>query len=217
MVPNKLGTQESYVFTKDYNKTSIKKINRKVIKKTRENPMLKSMSVKDFLIMCAILKDLIVKKKTDELCDLLKPYKFLYLKEIESVISIDKLEKGSVSNNDVEISDLEDEVDEEGPKKVDTYGKVKNKYKIKGKMKSVMTEKLNLQEEEKKKGAGKKGAGKRAGRAVAQPPQKRGPKAKGRSDGSPKTPKKSTGSKSTRPKKAPVRRIEPVRVVRRTK
>lgn len=124
--PGKLSKFEKYVYTKDYNKTSIKKINNKVIKKARENKLLRKLTVTDFLYMCSVLKTLIVKKDVDTLCNLLKPYKFTYLKEIESIISIDKLEKGQ--END----------------------KLKTKYKIKGKMKSQVMEKLGLREEKTK-------------------------------------------------------------------
>ena len=126
--PNKMFKHEKYVYTKDYNKTSIKKINKKVIKKARENHLLKKLSVDDFLHMCSILKALIVRKDVDTLCELLEPYKFTYLKEIESIISIDKLEKDSK------------------PDKAKLL-----KCKIKGKMKSVLMERLNLKEEKKTK------------------------------------------------------------------
>ena len=125
-IPGKLSKMERYVYTKDYNKTSIKKINNKIIKKARENKLLRKFTVNDFLYMCAILKNLIIKKDVDTICNLLKPYKFTYLKEIESIISIDKLEKGS--END----------------------KIKTKYKIKGKMKTLIVEKLGLREDKPK-------------------------------------------------------------------
>jgi len=202
-VPDKICNTESYVYTKDYNKTSIKKINRKVIKKTRENPLLKTMSVKDFLIMCAIMKDLIVKKKVDELCDLLIPYKFTYLKEIESVISIDKLEKGSV-NIDAPIKEA---LDDKAKNILDTC-KIKNKYKIKGKMKVVMMDKLGLREEEKKKG-GKKGA-----IVAKRPAARKAPVKKDQNSPVPKkTVSKGSGSK-TAAKRGPKPKIAAVRVTK---
>lgn len=125
-IPNKMFKMEKYVYTKDYNKTSIKKINKKVIKKARENQLLKKLSVDDFLHMCSILKKLIIEKNVDALCELLEPYKFTYLKEIESIVSIDKLDKESTD-------------------------KTKAKCKIKGKMKSIVMERLHLKEEKKTK------------------------------------------------------------------
>lgn len=125
--PGKLYTWEKYIYTKDYNKTSIKKINKKVIKKAKENQLLKKLSIDDFLYVCSILKELIIAKDIDSLCELLAPYKFKFLKEINSIISIDKL--------DHEYTDDDD----------------KSKCKIKGKMKSTIMERLNLIEEKKTK------------------------------------------------------------------
>lgn len=90
--PKKLSTYESYRYTQDYNKTSIKKINNKVIKKAQENPYLKKVSIYDFLYIASILKTLFERKDFDAICDLLKPYR-LTLKEIESIIKIDKIRK----------------------------------------------------------------------------------------------------------------------------
>jgi len=150
--PGKMFKHEQYAYTKDYNKTSIKKINKKVIKKTRENTLLKKMSINDFLFMCTILKTLILRKDVDSICNLLRPYKFTYLKEIESIISIDKLEKGADNE------------------------KLKTKYKIKGKMKTIMMENLGLREEDKNKKKGAKGKVVRSGSKTA---TKAGPRAKG--------------------------------------
>ena len=125
-MPGKIFKMEKYVYTKDYNKTSIKKINKKVIKKARENHLLKKLSVDDFLHMCSILKALILRKDVDTICELLEPYKFTYLKEIESIVSIDKLEKETKNDKSKPL-----------------------KYKIKGKMKSLIMERLNLKEEKK--------------------------------------------------------------------
>uniref|UniRef100_A0A6G6AB94 Replication factor c large subunit n=1 Tax=Borely moumouvirus TaxID=2712067 RepID=A0A6G6AB94_9VIRU len=91
-VPNKLCRVEKYKFTQDYNKTSIKKINNKVIKKAQENQYLKKVSIYDFLYMASILRTLFEKKQFEEVALLMKPYN-LKLKEIESIIKIDKINK----------------------------------------------------------------------------------------------------------------------------
>lgn len=91
-LPNKLRRPESFSFTKDYNRASIKKINNKVIKKAQEHPMFKKIYVKDFLYISLILKSLMVKKDFELIADLMKPYR-LKLKEIESIIKIDKIKK----------------------------------------------------------------------------------------------------------------------------
>ena len=90
--PNKLRYNVKYEFTQDYNKTSIKKINNKVIKRAQENQFLKKVSIHDFLYMASILKTLFERKDLETICDLMKPYE-LKLKEIESIIKIDKIKK----------------------------------------------------------------------------------------------------------------------------
>lgn len=94
--PNKLCKYEKYKYTQDYNKTSIKKINNKVIKKAQEHSMLKNLSVEDFLYIASILKNLMERKDYQTLVDLMKPYK-LSLKEIESIIKIDKITKNKIT------------------------------------------------------------------------------------------------------------------------
>ncbi|AZL89373.1 factor C large subunit [Megavirus baoshan] len=91
-VPNKLCKAEKYKFTQDYNKTSIKKINNKVIKKAQENQYLKKVSIYDFLYMASILKTLFENKEFEKVAELMKPYG-LKLKEIEQIIKIDKINK----------------------------------------------------------------------------------------------------------------------------
>lgn len=86
----KLCNVEKYKYTQDYNKTSIKKINNKVIKKAQENELLKKVSIYDFLYIASILKTLIERKDFVGVVELMKPYK-LTLKEIESIIKIDKI------------------------------------------------------------------------------------------------------------------------------
>ena len=90
--PGKLAKVEKYKYTQDYNKTSIKKINNKVIKKAQEHQFLKKVSIYDFLYIAAILKTLLEKKEFEKVADLMKPYG-LKLKEIESIIKIDKIKK----------------------------------------------------------------------------------------------------------------------------
>lgn len=88
--PGKYTNDEKYRYTQDYNKTSIKKINNKVIKKAQEHPFLKKVSIYDFLYMASILKTLLDAKDLEAIAKLMKPYK-LKLKEIESIIKIDKI------------------------------------------------------------------------------------------------------------------------------
>lgn len=89
---NKLCVRESYNYTKDYNRTSTKKINNKVIKKAQENFLLKKVGVYDFLYISSILKNLIANKELNKIAKLMKPYN-LSIKEIESIIKIDKVNK----------------------------------------------------------------------------------------------------------------------------
>lgn len=91
-IPDKERKLETYKYTQDYNKTSIKKINNKVIKKAQEHQTLKKVSIYDFLYMSSILKILLERKDFETFADLMKPYG-LKLKEIESIIKIDKIKK----------------------------------------------------------------------------------------------------------------------------
>jgi hypothetical protein len=98
-IPGKFSNDERYRYTQDYNKTSIKKINNKVIKKAQEHHFLKKVSIYDFLYMASILKSLLDAKDYITIAELMKPYK-LQLKEIESIIKIDKIknEKSKKTN-----------------------------------------------------------------------------------------------------------------------
>ena len=96
--PGKLHTSEKYRYTKDYNKTSIKKINNKVIKKAQENPFFKEISIIDFSYIANIFRTLIEEKKFDKVVEIAKPYG-LSLKEIESIIKIDKINKQKTTLN----------------------------------------------------------------------------------------------------------------------
>lgn len=90
--PNKECREEKYEYTKDYNKTSIKKINNKVIKKAQEHPSFKQISVVDFLYISFIFKSLLERKDFETIANLVRPYR-LKLNEIESIIKIDKINK----------------------------------------------------------------------------------------------------------------------------
>ena len=90
--PDKKTNFEVYSYTKDFNKSSIKKINNKVIKKAQEHPFFKKVSIYDFLYIASILKTLLERKDFETLVELMKPYN-LTLKEIESIIKIDKINK----------------------------------------------------------------------------------------------------------------------------
>ena len=92
--PGKLCVKVKYEYTKDYNKTSIKKINNKVIKNAQSHQSLKKACIYDFLYMASILKTLLDNKDYDKVVELMKPYN-LKLKEIESIIKIDKIKKNN--------------------------------------------------------------------------------------------------------------------------
>lgn len=94
--PNKLCKMEKYKYTQDYNKTSIKKINNKVIKKAQENPSLKKVQIYDFLHMASILKTLTINRDFEKIAELMEPYKLKW-KEIESIIKIDKINKAKAT------------------------------------------------------------------------------------------------------------------------
>ena len=113
-VPDKLCRAEKhlYVYTKDYNKTSIKKINNKVIKKAQENLFFKKVSIHDFLYIALILKILIEKKEFDKLAHLMGPYK-LSVKEIEAIIKIDKIKKSTITLTSKQKNILKDMLDVE--------------------------------------------------------------------------------------------------------
>lgn len=82
----------SHKYTRDFNRTSTKKINNKAIKNARKNPLMKRYSVEDFMYMSAILKELVKNKNFEEIARRMKEYKLKW-KEIESIIKIDKIKK----------------------------------------------------------------------------------------------------------------------------
>ncbi len=88
--PGKQKNRESYLYTKDFNKTSIRKINCRVISKTQANSHMKNMSIIDFLHINNILKSLIEEEKYDKIYQLLKEYN-LQEDQIESLLKIDKI------------------------------------------------------------------------------------------------------------------------------
>lgn len=90
--PNKGCRREELRFTQDYNKTSIKQINNKVIKKTQENDLLKRLSTCDFLRLVAILKALTDKKDLKTIAKIMAPYN-MSLKDVEGIVKIDKIKK----------------------------------------------------------------------------------------------------------------------------
>lgn len=91
-VPNKLAIKELdlYKYTKDYTKTSTRKINNKAIKKIKEKIHFKKMIITDFLHMAHIIKQLINQNKLTVVCEILKPYE-ITVKELESIINIDRI------------------------------------------------------------------------------------------------------------------------------
>jgi hypothetical protein len=94
--PNKLCKMERCKYTLDYNKTSIKKINNKIIKKTQENNSMKKIQNYDFLYISNILRNLLQNKDFNKIAELMKPYK-LKVKDIESIIKIDKINKTRIN------------------------------------------------------------------------------------------------------------------------
>lgn len=89
MTKNKMMKSEYYNYTRDYNRTSIKKINNKAIKKAQEHYGLKQKSVYDFFYISSILKTLLEKQELELIAYYMKPYGLNY-KETLSIIKIDK-------------------------------------------------------------------------------------------------------------------------------
>jgi DNA polymerase III delta prime subunit len=86
---NEIG---EYIYTIDFNKTSIKNINNKVIKNAQKNKSLRIVSCYDFLYISHILKTLFSRDDLDKTCEFMKYYN-LTPKEIDSIIKIDKINK----------------------------------------------------------------------------------------------------------------------------
>jgi hypothetical protein len=86
----KLNIKLSCNYTTNYNKTSIKKINNKVIKTAQSNSLLRDMNVDDFLYFSLIAKSFSDDENNIELKKIADEYK-LTIKEIESIMKIDKI------------------------------------------------------------------------------------------------------------------------------
>lgn len=92
--PNKKANREDLKYLHDLNKTSIKKINYKVIKNAKCNVKLKRYDIFDFLHMSNIIKYFHARGAIEPMCELIKEYK-LTIKELEAVIKIDKINPSS--------------------------------------------------------------------------------------------------------------------------
>ena len=91
-MPNKKNINHEITYIKDYNKTSIKQINLKVMKKAKTNEKFGDMNIYDFIYMSNIFKKLMNNKKYDEIVSIAKKNNISF-KEIESIIKIDKTDK----------------------------------------------------------------------------------------------------------------------------
>lgn len=97
--PDKKCNIERYVYTQDFNKTSIKKINNKVIKGAQKNKYLKRAQIHDFLYIASILNTLLIEKKFVDLAKIMNFYG-LNLKEILSLIKINKIEVKDLASDE---------------------------------------------------------------------------------------------------------------------
>jgi hypothetical protein len=88
--PGKMRKIESYNYTRDYNRTSIQKINLKGMKNVKNTKMLTNVSLMDFLYISKILRHMIDLQEYEKMVTLVEPYN-LQLKDIESIIKIDKI------------------------------------------------------------------------------------------------------------------------------
>jgi len=93
-IPNKLSIKEidRYIYTQDYTKTSTRKINNKVIRKSRENIYLKRMMTNDFLHITNIIKKLLMNNEYDSIIEIMNSHE-LSCKDIESIINIDRISR----------------------------------------------------------------------------------------------------------------------------
>jgi hypothetical protein len=96
--PNKKQLREDYIYTQDFNKTSIKMINNKVIRKAQENQQFEKIQIGDFLHIANILRTLIEREEFDRLAELMRPYG-LNIKDVSKIIKIDKTDV----NGEVEV------------------------------------------------------------------------------------------------------------------
>lgn len=81
-------------FTKDLNKTSIKKINKKNINKT--NGVFNNMNISDYIYINKIIRNQIASEKIKECVDTMKFYK-IKLEHIECLLKIDKIKDNNTS------------------------------------------------------------------------------------------------------------------------
>lgn len=84
-------------FPKDLNRTSIKRINRKIIDKN--DRLFKSMNITDYMYLTKLIKQLIDSNKIEECVDILREYKITDTR-IEPLLKIDKTKnsKSSLTN-----------------------------------------------------------------------------------------------------------------------
>lgn len=90
--PDKMRIRESYLYTRDYNRTCIKRKNTKAIKKAQENFPGRNLSILDLLFVSLITKSLFDDQNYNKIISLFKSYK-LTISDIESIIKIDKIKK----------------------------------------------------------------------------------------------------------------------------
>ena len=92
--PNKNRVKLRLGYTKDYNRTSTKQINAKLIRVVKDKPKLKHMCVRDMLYISHILRTLWDRKDLKTFASLIKSYD-LNIAEIESIVKINKIKNGS--------------------------------------------------------------------------------------------------------------------------
>lgn len=144
---NKYGEKLEITYTKDPNRTSIKKINKK--NKMNINKVLKNLDINDCVYIGQIVRDLIEKNKIKECRDLLSGYN-LTLSNIDTLLKIDKTKASkntldtSIKNKLIEIISGEDT---KGIKK--RRQKVKEDNKIEDKTKEKKTKKKDNNNDEK--------------------------------------------------------------------
>lgn len=90
-LPNRLNRFVSHEYTQDFNKTSTMKNNQKTIRHIKSYPACKKFSTYDFLYISSILKQLLLRKDYQKVAELMGPYKLETMKDLESIIKIDKI------------------------------------------------------------------------------------------------------------------------------
>lgn len=94
-MPKKSKVRVTTDYTKDFYKTSTKKNNQKLIRFLKTFPNCGKLSTIDFLHMSVIIKELFLRKDTATVAELLKPYQFNTIKDIGTLIKIDKIKEPS--------------------------------------------------------------------------------------------------------------------------